>query len=397
MSALGSVGIVFPGDPKARGTWSGTPAGLAAGLTELGFEVRRIDARPARALDLAAFNAVALAHARVGASGGGGLRGALRHGRTVARVAPTVAAVRGSALAARLRREPPLDAIIQIGTGYSVPAGPPVATFEDMTIPQAIALDYPGWEGLSARAVQARKDRQRRAYERATACCLSTSWAARSVVEDYGISPTKVHSVGLGRNYDPQPLPRDWQTPRLLFVGLDWEGKNGPGVLAAFAALRAELPSATLDVVGAHPPLDAPGVTGHGVLRMDVPADKQRLESLFGSCTCFVMPSHREASAIAYIEAMTAGLPVIGSAAGGSADLIGDAGKVVDPADGAALLQAMREYARPDVAERLSAVAVERSALFTWRAVAERIVRGLGLPQPGADRLAAFLEPAGAR
>jgi glycosyltransferase involved in cell wall biosynthesis len=388
-----TIGIVFPGDPQARGTWSGTPAGIAGGLEELGYAVRRIDARPARALDLVAFNAVALAHTRPR----GDLRASVRHGRTVARVAPTVARVRGSALAARLRRESALDAIVQIGTGYTVPAGPPVATFEDMTIPQAIALDYPGWDGLSARAVAARKERQRRAYERATACCLSTSWAAESVVRDYGIDPAKVHSVGLGRNYQPVPAERDWSAPRFLFVGLDWLGKNGPGVLAAFAAVRAEIPEATLDVVGAHPPLDAPGVTGHGVLRMDVPDDKARLESLFQTSTCFVMPSHREASAIAYIEAMTAGLPVIGSAAGGSIDLIGDAGQVVDPADAAALLQAMRGYADPDVARALSAVAVERSALFTWRAVAERMVRALGIAEDAADGLATFLEPAGAR
>jgi glycosyltransferase involved in cell wall biosynthesis len=395
MTGLGSVGVVFPGDPRARGTWSGTPAGIAQGLTELGFSVQRIDARPPRWLDAIAFNAIAVAHTRP--RRGGGLRGALASGRTTARVAPTVAAVRGSALSQRLRREGALDAIVQIGTGYTIPAGPLVATFEDMTIPQAIALDYPGWDGLSARAVEARKARQRRAYERATACCLSTSWAADSVVRDYGIAPSKVHSVGLGRNYDPRPLPRDWSAPRFLFVGLDWEGKNGPGVLAAFTALRAEHPSARLDVVGAHPPLNAPGVTGHGVLRMDAPGDKERLETLFQTSTCFVMPSHREASAIAYIEAMTAGLPIIGSAAGGSIDLIGPAGQVVDPADGAALLSAMRAYADPATAQALGAAAQDRAALFTWRAVAERIVRALGLPHAAPDELAPFLEPAGVR
>jgi glycosyltransferase involved in cell wall biosynthesis len=393
MADLGTIGILFPGDPDARGTWSGTPAGIAGGLEELGYGVRRIDARPARAVDQLAFNAVALAHARPR----GGVKASIRHGRTVARVAPTVARVRGSGLAARLRRDPGLDALVQIGTGYAVPDGLPVATFEDMTIPQAIALDYPGWDGLSARAVAARKAGQRAAYDRATACCLSTSWAAESVVSDYGVDPRKVHSVGLGRNYQPLPADRDWSAPRFLFVGLDWMGKNGPGVLAAFSALRAELPGATLDVVGAHPPLDAPGVTGHGVLRMDVPADKAELEALFSTSTCFVMPSHREASAIAYIEAMTAGLPVIGSAAGGSIDLIGGAGQVVDPADGAALLRAMRAYADPETALALSAVAVQRSALFTWRAVGERIVRALGLPHAATDELAAFLEPAGAR
>ncbi|MCW2983370.1 MAG: hypothetical protein JWR63_940, partial [Conexibacter sp.] len=61
MTALGTVGVAFPGDPRARGTWSGTPAGIASGLSALGYEVARIDARPPRALDLLAFNAVALA------------------------------------------------------------------------------------------------------------------------------------------------------------------------------------------------------------------------------------------------------------------------------------------------------------------------------------------------
>jgi glycosyltransferase involved in cell wall biosynthesis len=376
MTVLGTVGVAFPGDPSARGTWSGTPAGIAAGLAGLGYAVERIDARPPRALDLLAFNAVALAHARPGLAG-------LRRGRAVARVAPTVAAVRGSAVTARLHRAGPLDAIVQIGTGYTVPAGPRVATYEDMTIPQAIALGYPGWDGLSERAVRARKDRQRGAYERATACCLSTAWAAGSVVEDYNISPAKVHAIGIGRNHDPAAPGRDWSTPRLLFVGVDWLGKNGPGVLAAFARLREEVPQATLDVVGAHPALDAPGVTGHGLLRMDDPGDQQRLEALYGRTTCFVVPSHREAAGIAYIEAMAAGVPVIGSAAGGAYDLIGDAGCVVDPRDGDALLSALRRFADPARAERLGGVAQARAARLTWRAVAERLVTALGLP-PGA-------------
>jgi glycosyltransferase involved in cell wall biosynthesis len=392
MTALGTVGIVFPGDPRARGTWSGTPAGLAQGFGELGFTVRRIDARPPRALDALAFNAVALTHARPQSHGGA--RAAIARGRMVARVSPTVAAVRGSALSARLRREAGLDAIVQIGTGYSVPAGVPVASFEDMTIPQAIALDYPGWDGLAARAVAARRARQRAAYERATACCLSTAWAARSVIDDYGIAAEKVHAVGIGRNHDPAPAPRAWSTPRFLFVGMDWLGKNGPGVLAAFARLREDHPDARLDIVGAHPPLDVPGVTGHGVLAMGEPADQQRLEALYGSATSFVLPSHREAAGIAYIEAMTAGISVIGSAAGGAGDLIGEGGCVVDPADGEALLEAMRAFADPAAAQRIGAAAQARSKLFTWRAVAERIVRALDLPQIAPSALAPFLEPA---
>ena len=78
----------------------------------------------------------------------------------------------------------------------------------------------------------------------------------------------------------------------------------------------------------------------------------ERLEQLFAQATCFVLPSHSEASAIAYVEAAAAGLPSIGTVAGGSDYLIGDGGLVVDPGDDDALLDAMLWLADPAVAAR---------------------------------------------
>lgn len=384
------IGIVFPGDPHARGTWSGTPGGLAGGFAELGCDVRRIDARPPRLLETAALGALTAAHLRPGKDA----RRLVRRARTAARLSPALAAMRSSAANANVRRAGHLDAIVQIGTGYAIPAGLPVATFEDLTIPQAIELGFPGWDILSKRAIASRVSRQRTAYDRATACCLSTPWAATSVVRDYSVPATKVHAVGLGRNHEPSPVERTWSTPRFLFVGLDWEGKNGAGLLRVFARVRERHPDARLDLVGGHPPIEQAGVHGHGVLRMDDPGERARVESLFQSATCFVMPSQYEASAIAYIEAGAAGLPVIGSSAGGSGDLIGDGGCVVAPGDDERLLAAMLDYCDPSVAALVGARALERSRMFTWRAAAERIVRALALPEFADQPLAPFLEPA---
>jgi glycogen synthase len=93
---------------------------------------------------------------------------------------------------------------------------------------------------------------------------------------------------------------------------------------------------------------------------------------------------------------MTAGLPVIGSAAGGAGDLIGDGGCVVDPADADGLVAAMRRFSAPEVAEAVGTTARERAALFTWRAVAARIAAALELgaceppgPSPFLERAAA--------
>jgi glycosyltransferase involved in cell wall biosynthesis len=162
---------------------------------------------------------------------------------------------------------------------------------------------------------------------------------------------------------------------------MGWEHKNGPAVLEAFARLRAELPEARLDVVGTHPPIDAPGVTGHGVLRLDEPEQRRRLEGLFATATCFVMPSWYDAAGIAYVEAAAAGVPSIGTRNGGPSYLIGEGGVVVDPDDHAALLSEMRRLADAATAARMGSAARARSERFTWGAVARRLLRALdGMP-----------------
>jgi glycosyltransferase involved in cell wall biosynthesis len=263
----------------------------------------------------------------------------------------------------------------------------PIATFEDMTVLQVQSHRYSGWDLLGERTINARVARQRRAYELATACCLTSPWAADSVIHDYGVLPEKVHVVGVGRNHTAATTgSRDWNQPRFLFVGIDWARKNGDAVVRAFTRLHRELPSARLDVVGGHPPLAQPGVTAHGVLRLDVPAQHSQLDALFSNATCFVMPSHSEASAIAYVEAGAAGLPSIGTSEGGSDFLIGDGGVIVNPKDDDALLDAMRLLSDPETAARLGEVARRRSELFTWKAVAERLLRALdGAPAEPLD------------
>jgi glycosyltransferase involved in cell wall biosynthesis len=367
------IGVAFPGDPSQKATWSGIPAGLIGGLESAGVEPVPIGVEPSAALLAVATNAVAAGYVRPGRD----LKTAIKDARQAARASASMAMLTSWAVPGALRRAGRLDGVIQIGTGYTLRCEVPVVTYEDMTIPQTRTHPYAGWDLLTPRSFDARMARQRRAYEMAAGCCLTSPWAAESVLNDYGIAAEKVHVVGIGCNHVAPEIEREWGTPRFLFVGLDWTRKNGPGLLRAFARLRAEVPTACLDLVGGHPPVDQAGVTGHGVLRLDVPEQHDRLERLFAEATCFVMPSHSEASAIAYVEAGTAGLPSIGTGAGGSAYLIGEGGLVVDPADDGALLEAMRRLADPETAAQMGAVARERSKLFSWDAVAARVLAAL--------------------
>jgi len=253
-----------------------------------------------------------------------------------------------------------------------------VATFEDMTVPQAVALGLPEWRAQSPKTVRRRIELQRRAYEQALACCVASGWVARSLTDDYGVAPGKVHVVGLGRNHDPRPAPRAWTAPRFLFVGRDFERKGGPAVLRTFARLREVVPAATLDVVGGHPRLDLIGVTGHGQLSLTDPAARAKLETLFESSTCCVMPSRFEPFGIVHAEAAAAGVPSIGTTVGGAEEVIEpDGGVLVPPEDGKLLWEAMLRLSEPETAARMGAAALERSERFTWRAVAGRVVAAL--------------------
>lgn len=287
--------------------------------------------------------------------------------------------------------------MLAIGSGFLLDTELPVVTYEDMTVTEALRREDPVYRALKPAAARHWIERQRRIYERARGCCAASEWVASSVRDEYGIAPDRVHVVGIGRNMDREAPPqRDWSTPRFLFAGFDWERKRGGAVVEAFAAVRERLPEATLDLVGGHPQIEAPGVTGHGPLPLRDPEARRRYAELLDRATCFLMPSSYEPFGIAYLDAGAAGVPSIGTTVGGAPDAVGPGGLVVDPGDPAALTAAMLELADPGTAQRLGALAVAHSAQLTWQTVGERVLRALRLPGVDPDSLTPFLEPSSA-
>ena len=366
------IGVTFPGDLEHPATWSGVTSGLMRGLREIGVEPVAIRVEPRSGLlRFLSLNVVAAAYLRPGRD----LRAVIRRARYAAQATPVLGRVHTYAARTALRHTGHLDGIIQLGTGYQLATDVPVVTYEDMTVSQITTCPYPGWDLLSPRAFNRRLAVPRQSYAYAVGVCAFTSWGAKSLIEDYGVAPDKVHVVGVGNNHNPPPVEgRDWSEPRFLFVGTDWQRKNGDGLLRAFARLRQEIPTARLDVVGNHPPLNQPGVTGHGFLRMDDAEQRRSLESLFATATCFVMPSHSDTGNIVYATAATAGLPCIGTRTSLLDFLIDAGGVVIEPGDDDVLVAAMREMADPDVAARTGASARRASDDLTWAAVAQRVV-----------------------
>jgi glycosyltransferase involved in cell wall biosynthesis len=253
-------------------------------------------------------------------------------------------------------------------------------------------LLYPGLPPDRLRYVEAKSFQT---FRRAHASCVSSRWAAASLIQDVKVAPDRVKVVGygVGAGHDPRLVPthlRDWNTPSFLFVGHDWQRKNGDAVVRAFRALRLSHPTATLHLVGAHPRLSEEGVFGYGSLSRHRPSEHRRLNRLFAQATTFVMPSLVEPFGHVYVEAGTVGIGSIGTTEGGAADAIGPAGILVDPHDIRSLLEAMRRHCDPAFAKQQGKEALAYSARLSWDLVAQRILRALDVVVPGLE-LAEFL------
>jgi glycogen synthase len=368
------VALIATDDPASPDTWSGVAAGILGGLRELGVEAVPVSLRLPVGLEQAMLVAGAVrTRNRFDAEG----------------AAPTMS-VRARIARRRLRGQRP-DGVIQLGTTFKLPGGVPYVTLEDMTLRQGTSI-HPVFSRMSPRGIAGWERRRAGIYRDARACAVASVWARESLRVDYGLPAERIATVGFGTNHRVPQTTRDWSTPRFLFVGIDWERKGGPQLLRAFARLREVHPDATLDVVGGHPPIEQPGVRGHGVLSQSRAGERDRVLELFARATCLAVPSSIEPFGIVYVEAGNAGIPSIAGAQGGARDAVGDGGVVlVEPNDEDGLLAAMLHLADPEHARATGAAAREHSALYTWPKVAERLLRALGLERPDGAELAGYI------
>lgn len=306
---------------------------------------------------------------------------------TAAERSPLKVSLRERALRRGLERVAPVDAIVAIGTdcfrigrlGVTVP----VATYDDASLSRMWAhpdsdIRQAGFRETDvARWISIQRDSQRAA----TVACVSTRWAARGLVERDGMPPERIAVVGMGhrpRDLGSAGAPHPGDPPTFLFIGVDWRRKNGDAVLRAFRRVRVAYPDAVLHLVGAHDRVDEDGVIDHGLLAREDPRAQEELDDVLRRATAFVLPSTFEPSGIAYLEAASAGLPVIATTEGGAGEMLGEAAITVAPGDDDAILRAMLMLCRPGEAARRGALAREAARGSSWDHVAARILAALG-------------------
>lgn len=202
--------------------------------------------------------------------------------------------------------------------GNAILSAAPHFFYQDLTYSSILAFREAGlptfmYDGPPIDLLQRMQEKQRRDYDRATAVFAMSHWVKEFMVHEDGLSEEKVFVVGAGSNLGIQCDENPYTTENLernhlLFIGRDFERKGGPLLLEAWDLVKAEIPRASLTLIG--PGTEYADET-RGIHSLP-PQPTAEVATMLGRATGFVMPSLWEPYGIAYIEAMSMGVPCVG-------------------------------------------------------------------------------------
>jgi glycosyltransferase involved in cell wall biosynthesis len=201
-----------------------------------------------------------------------------------------------------------------------------------------------------------------------------SSWAAESLIQDYGVDPRRVQVLPVGIDVERwRPAEHANQKPvRILFVGGDFERKGGALLLEAFRSLPAG--SAELILVTHATLPEEKGVVVHN----NIQPNSAELLDFYQSSDIFVLPSNAEAFGIAAVEASASGLPVIATFSGGLPDIVvhQETGFLIPVGDVRSLSTYLRTLVEnTELRKRMGRAAYRRAQIkFDARKNADRLV-----------------------
>jgi glycosyltransferase involved in cell wall biosynthesis len=286
-------------------------------------------------------------------------------------------ALTGRSVVSRLKEQSP-DVVVldSIAAAFTLPwlgrVGRPLAA---MIHQPPGGIDHGYWRTVLQRRLDVAT------YRRCERVLVASATLAEDIAAN-GISQARIAVVPPGRDLGPLPSSRlDLRMDRqaaLLCIG-NWVKRKGIiDLLRAVALLPDDL--ATLHLVGDE---DIDRIYGHAVMKMleaeglktrvvaHGPLSREQVAEMYASADVFVLPSYREPYGTVYGEAMAAGLPVVGWAAGNLPHLAsnGMEGFIVPTGNIEELALALEKLCRdPALRGRMARSAEERGkSLPTWQ------------------------------
>ena len=261
-----------------------------------------------------------------------------------------------------------------------------VSYYLDATLRQNFE-DYGIGQRVSQRMQQQALQQETENYRQARyIICMGRS-GARSVVEDYGIDPAKVHVIPGGANLHEAHLPSATElveqptalSPvRLGFIGKDWQRKGLPFLLAVADDLQARGIAVEVRVIGPrsadlpdHPCLRPLGFIDKAT---QLPLFVDQVRSFHFGC----LFSSAEAFGISNLECIRLGVPVLARRIGGIPETVpAGLGHLFDPSDAAAAVADVveRYVDQPQTYHAWRSKVVARVAEVTWATTVQRFMQ----------------------
>lgn len=217
-----------------------------------------------------------------------------------------------------------------------------------------------------------------KAFQHAIHIFTRSEVVRKNIVQEYGIPLEKVTTVGGGINIYPfpeQPIPRQTDSPTLLFIGSDFKRKGGEVLLQAFSLVHNHVPSARLRLLTRD--IIPDGLPLENVEVLPYIWDREMIYRLYKESDVFVLPSREETWGDVLLEAAAYGLPSIGVGGGVMDEVIkdGQTGFLTPLDDVGALANVMRVVLEnADLRLQLGKDAkIHVKSNFTWDHVVERM------------------------
>lgn len=170
-------------------------------------------------------------------------------------------------------------------------------------------------------------------YQNATMVFTYSENIRYSLIHQYKIRPEKVKHVYAGINVPISPLKlvntSKYTNKNILFVGMDWKRKGGPQLVQAFSKVLEKHPDASLTIVGASPKINLPNCSVLGKIPLE------EVNKYYEQASIFCLPTLLEPFGIAFLEAMSHGLPVVATDTGSIPEFVinNKSGFLVPPRD----------------------------------------------------------------
>jgi glycosyltransferase involved in cell wall biosynthesis len=220
----------------------------------------------------------------------------------------------------------------------------------------------------------------RRAFAASDAILVNSRQVADYIGTVYGAPAQRItvvyNAIDLDR-FQPPAAPRPAHPPRVVMVGRLVQQKNPQLFVAAAAALRQRLPAVRFRLVGDGPLRPAveraAAAAGLGDA-LELAGERRDVPALLQDADLFWLTSDWEGLPNAVLEAMAAGLPVVATDVGGTAELLdaGVEGYVVDAGDREALVaRSLEILGDPQRLAQMRHAARARAAQFSRAAMVE--------------------------